>query len=317
MKKIIIVAFLTLSSIWANAQSKFVKISNGLTLAYQSFGRTGNPAVILINGTGAPMTDYPVEFCKKIAAHGFRVIRFDNRDIGLSTKLDSLGAPNWVAIAPFVKTCKTAPTPYTLMDMAGDVIGLMDALKIRKAHIAGASMGGAIAQLVAIHYPGRTLSLTCMSASSGDPNLPPAKPDAIKAMSAPAPATKNRDSLANYLVGIYKALGSTDDEPALKKKALEVVDRSWHPEGAARQVAAILIADNCDRRADLAKIKVPVMVIHGDADPLVSLDAGKEVAAAIPGAELRIVKGMGHDLSHKFIDTIVAAIVKNANRAKK
>jgi len=177
-------------------------------------------------------------------------------------------------------------------------------------------MGGAIAQLIAIHYPDRLLSLTCMSASSGNPDVPPPSPAAVKAMTT-TPQTKNRDTLANYLVNTYKALGSTDSEDILKKKAYDVVDHSWYPAGAARQVAAVLVADNCDRREDLAKVKVPVMIINGDSDPLVSLKAGKEIAKAIPGAELTVVPGMGHELSTKFIDVISNALVKNVNKVKR
>jgi pimeloyl-ACP methyl ester carboxylesterase len=305
----------SLSQIVVNAQPKEAK-ANGLTIVYETFGRATDPKIILINGTSAQMIDWPLAFCKKLADQGYEVIRFDNRDVGLSTKLDALGAPNWANIAPFIKTCKPAPTPYTLLDMANDVIGLMDALKIKKAHIVGASMGGAIAQLVAIHYPGRTLSLTTLSASSGDPNLPGPDPKAAQAMGTPAPATKNADTLAGYLVNVYKALGSTDNEPTLRKRALADVNRSWYPAGGARQVAAILIGDNCDRRGDLAKIKVPVMIVHGGADPLVNVAAAKEINAAIPNSELHIIDGMGHDLSDQFIDALVTLVAKNAGKAR-
>ena len=232
--RVFLAVFFSLSVLLVNAQSGKVK-ANGITLAYESFGKVTNPKIILVNGTGAPMTDWPLAFCEKLAKQGYQVIRFDNRDVGLSTKLDSLGEPDWAAIAPFIKTCNPAPTPYSLMDMANDVIGLMDALKIKKTNIVGASMGGAIAQLVAIHYPERILTLTTMSASSGDPNLPKPDPKAMQAMSTPPPATKNKDSLANYMVKIFKALGSTDNDLTLRKKALAQVNRSWYPEGATRQ----------------------------------------------------------------------------------
>ena len=187
--KLILTIFLVLFLFRANAQTGNVE-ANGIMIAYESFGKSTDPKIILINGTSAQMTDWPLAFCKNLAKQGYEVIRFDNRDVGLSTKLDALGAPNWAAIAPFVKTCKPAPLPYTLLDMAKDVIGLMNALKIPKANIVGASMGGAIAQLVAIHYPNRVLTLTTISASSGDPNLPGPTPQALKAMSTPAPAMR-------------------------------------------------------------------------------------------------------------------------------
>jgi pimeloyl-ACP methyl ester carboxylesterase len=314
MKKIMLLTVLTFCLFRLNAQKGTVRLNNGLTIAYESIGKPNDPVMILINGTGATMTDWPMTFCQAIADHGLRVIRFDNRDVGLSSKLDSLGEPEWAAIAPYIKTCKPAPIPYGLMDMTDDVIGLMDALKIQKAHIAGASMGGAIAQLLAIHYPARTLTLTSLSASSGNPALPDPDPRAIKAMSTPAPVGASKDSMASYLVGIYRALGSTDDEKTLQKRAYDHLRLPMDQAGINRQVAAILIADHCDRRQALANIKIPVLVIHGDADPLVPLQAGKEVAGAIPGSELFIVKGMGHDLSGQFIPPIVDAMVKQVNK---
>ena len=291
------------------AQPGTVK-ANGITIAYESFGDANNESIILIQGTGATLLHYPAELCQKLAKKGYRVIRFDNRDIGLSSKLDSLGQPNWEAIFPLIKTCKPAPLPYTLLDMAKDVVGLMDALAIKKAHIAGASMGGAIAQLIAIHFPDRVLTLVSMSASSGNPNLPPGTEKALTAMATPPPATKNADTLATYLVNVYKALGASDDDKVLKERALGHIKRSWYPEGVNRQVAAVVIGDNCDRRESLAKIKIPTVVIHGDADPLVTLASGKEVAETIPEAELCVINGMGHDISLKSVDEIVACIVK-------
>jgi len=266
----------------------------------------------MIQGTGATMLHYPAEMCEKLAQHGYRVIRFDNRDIGLSTKLDSLGQPDWAAIFPFYKTCKPAPLPYTLLDMSEDVTGLMDVLKIDKAHIAGASMGGAIAQLIAIHFPDRVLSLTSLSASSGNPDRPEGDAKALQAMSAPPPVTTDPDTLINYLVSTYKALGATDNDAVLKARALGHIERWWQPDAVNRQVAAVFIGDYCDRRQDLAKIHIPTMIIHGDADPMVPLEAGKEVAATVPGAELCVVKGLGHDISLEFVDEIVDCIVKIA-----
>lgn len=292
------------------AQAGKVK-ANGITIAYEAFGDKKNDAIILIQGTGATLLHYPVELCKKLAGYGFYVIRFDNRDIGLSTHLDSLGQPDWTAIAPFVGTCQKAPLPYTLLDMATDVTGLMDALNIRKANIVGASMGGAIAQILAIHFPERVLSLTIISASSGNPARPQGDEKAQAAMGTPPPATSDPDTLAAYLVNVYKSLGAIDSDDVLMNRALEhVKTRHWDPQAVNRQVAAVLIGDYCDRRSDLAKLKMPVMVIHGDIDPMVPVESGKEVAAAIPGAELCIIKGMGHDLSVNFVDEI-AHCIKN------
>jgi len=284
--------------------------ANGITIAYESFGDIDNEAIIMIQGTGATMLHYPAGMCEKLARNGYRIIRFDNRDVGLSTTLDTLGQPDWTAIFPFYKTCKPAPLPYTLLDMAKDVIGLMDALKIEKVHIVGASMGGAIAQIIAIHFPDRVFSLTSMSASSGNPDRPEGDEQALQAMTAPPPATNDPDTLANYLVNTYKALGATDSDSVLKARALGHIERSWQPDAVNRQIAAVFIGDYCDRRGDLAKIDIPTMIIHGDADPMVPLEAGKEVAATIPGAGLCIIHGMGHDISLEFVDEIVDCILK-------
>ena len=291
-------------------QTKFIKVNN-MTIAYESFGNTDAETILLIKGTGSQLVDWPVEFCQALANRGYRVIRFDNRDVGLSTKLDSLGAPDWGAIIPFIKKCEPAPLPYTLIDMAEDATGLLEALNIEKAHIVGQAMGGAIAQLLTINHPEKVLTLTCIMASSGNPDLPEGDEKALKTMSTPPPNTKDPDTLANYLVNIYKALGSLDNESFLKKRALIHINRSWYPEGTTRQVAAALIGDNCDRRAALARIQVPTMVIHGDIDPLVKLVCGEEVAAVVPNAELCVVKGMGHALSEKFIQTVTDCIIKN------
>lgn len=284
--------------------------ANGITIAYETFGDPKNEAIVLIQGTGATLLHYPVELCEKLAANDFYVIRFDNRDIGLSTHLDSLGQPDWAAIGPHIGTCNNVSLPYTLLDMSKDVTGLMDALRIDKAHIVGASMGGAIAQLIAIHFPQRVLTLTSMSASSGNPLRPQGDANALKTMATPPPQTTAVDSIVNYLVGVYKALGGIDSDEVLKERALNHVrNRNWKPESVNRQVAAVLIGDYCDRREQLKQISLPTLVIQGDRDPIVPLDAGKEVAVSIPNSKLCIVEGMGHDISLSFVDEIAKCIV--------
>lgn len=284
--------------------------ANGITIAYESFGDKNAEAIIMIQGTGATLLHYPAQLCEKLAAEGYHVIRFDNRDIGLSSKLDSLGTPDWKSIFPLIGTCKPAPLPYTLLDMAKDVIGMMDGFQISKANIVGASMGGAIAQLIAIHFPERVRTLTTLGASSGNPGLPKADQNAIAAMTTPPPATDNKDTLTRYLVHIYKALGAVDDDSVLRKRAMEHINRAWYPQGTARQAAAIIIADNCDRRDLLSKIKIPTMIIHGKNDPLVKVDAAKELAKTIPGAQLCIIEGLGHDISLKYVDKIAECITR-------
>lgn len=313
MKKTVLSVFLALLVHCLYAQTGSTK-ANGITIAYESLGKADDQAMILIPGTGASLTTWPPEFCQRLAGAGFRVIRFDSRDTGLSTHLDSLGKPDWAALGPFVKTCDKAPLPYTIMDMANDVVGLMDGLNIDKAHLVGASMGGAIAQLVAISSPTRVLSLTTIGASSGDPKLPGPTPMAQHAMSTPPPTTTEGEPLVQYLVNIYRALGSVDRDAVLRERAAAQINRGWYPAGTERQVAAITIGDNCDRRKELGKIQVPTMIIHGDVDPLVAPDAANEVSGAIIGSELYIINGMGHDLSRRFIVPITDLILKNVRK---
>ncbi|HTE32807.1 MAG TPA: alpha/beta hydrolase, partial [Chryseolinea sp.] len=205
MKSVIVLILLINLFTRCFAQDHFVT-ANHIKIAYQTFGSLGSPTLILINGTASPLTDYPENFCSQIADRGYFVIRFDNRDVGHSSHLDSLGQPDWKAIIPLIKTCDKAPLPYTLQDMGMDLIGLMDALKIKKAHLAGASMGGAIAQLIAIEHPSRVLTLASISASSGNPDRIPSDPKVFAIMSAPPPKTNSEDSLSAYLVKINLAL---------------------------------------------------------------------------------------------------------------
>jgi len=291
--------------------------ANGIYIAYESFGPEKGETILLIQGTGAQLTLWPLELCKKLAHEGFRVIRFDNRDVGLSSKLDSLGMPDWGWVIPRIGTCDMTNLPYTLSDMAKDAVGLLDALKIEKAHIVGASMGGAIAQLVAINFPERTLSLTSIMASSGNPKLPSGNPEVLQVMSTPPPETDNIEVLAQYLYTIHKAMGSPGYPTAdsvLMEIARRSIKRSWYPIGTARQVAAVIIADNCDRREKLKNISVPTVVIHGQNDPVVNLAAGQEVAATIPNAKLITIPGMGHDLPAALISKAGDGILMAAKK---
>jgi pimeloyl-ACP methyl ester carboxylesterase len=198
--------------------------------------------------------------------------------------------------------------------MAGDVVGLMDGLHIDKAHLVGASMGGAIAQLIAINYPARVLSMTTIAASSGDPNLPDATSLVQQTISAPPPEASDKEALIRHIVNTYRILGSVDDDAILRARAISRIDRSWDPKGTERQMAAITIADNCDRRKDLEKIQVPTVVIHGDVDPLVSPEAANQIASAIKGSGLYIINGMGHDISRVFTIPIADLIIRNAKK---
>jgi len=289
-----------------------VKIkSNGVELEYETFGKATDPALLLIMGLGAQLTHWPEELCEKLAAKGFYVIRYDNRDVGLSTKFEDAGAPDMPAI--FGGTAKPA---YTLDDMAADAAGLLEALDIPKAHIVGASMGGMIAQLVAANHPQRTLSLTSIMSTTGNPAVPPSSPEAMAVLTNRMPADSPMSALVDNSVRTLGVIGSPAhnyDTPEERARIKRAIERSLYPVGFARQMAAIV--SNGDRREKLKGVTAPTLVIHGDADPLVHVDGGRDTAASILDAELMIIAGMGHDLPPFVLNQVVDAIVKVAARA--
>lgn len=289
--------------------------ANGITIEYEHFGPHDAPPILLIMGLGGQLTLWPVEFCEALVAHGFRVIRYDNRDIGLSTKFDHAGVPDMAALLMASLTGKTPDVAYTLDDMAADGIGLLDALGIDRAHIVGASMGGMIAQMVAATYPERTLSLTSIMSTTGNPAIPPARPEALAVLTN-RPATTDPDALVAFSVNAARVIGSPA-YPASEERLLTRVradlQRSYSPTGYMRQMAAVVAGG--DRRARLATVTAPTLVIHGDADPLVSIEGGRDTAASIKGAELKIIPGMGHDLPLELVGTIADAVAGVASRA--
>ena len=290
--------------------------ANGIAIEYESFGPESAEPILLIMGLGAQLTLWPVELCEALVARGFRVIRYDNRDVGLSTKFDAAGVPQLPAVIGAILSGQDPQVPYRLEDMATDAVGLLDALGIDRAHIVGASMGGMIAQLVAADYPERTLSLTSIMSSTGNPSLPPATPEAMGVLMS-RPQGADLDALIEFGVRAARVIGSPAfpaDETVLRARVRRDVERSNYPAGFARQMAAIYASG--DRRAKLARITAPTTVIHGTADPLVPVDGGRDTAANIKGAELVEIDGMGHDLPLALIDRIADAVAAAAARAK-
>jgi pimeloyl-ACP methyl ester carboxylesterase len=253
--------------------------ANGITIEYETFGDAAAPPVLLIMGLGGQLIMWDAAFCTAIASAGYYVIRFDNRDVGLSTTFEDA----------------TSSPAYTLSDMAADAAGLLDALGIESAHVVGASMGGMIAQTFAIEHPTRTRTLVSIMSTTGDQTVGQPTPESIAALLAPPPAT--RDEAIEAGLKIWRIIGSPGypfDEQAVRERAAASYDRSFNPAGTARQIAAIM--SQPDRTAALGEVRVPALVIHGEADPLVAPSGGKATAAAIPGARLKLVPGMGHDL---------------------
>lgn len=287
--------------------------ANGIQIEYETFGNRANPALLLIAGNGAQLIFWETEFCKMLEDAGFFVIRFDNRDAGLSTKFEEAGVPDFMAAIQAVMTGKAVEAPYSLNDMADDCIGLLDALEIEKAHICGASMGGMIAQVVAYRHPQHVLSLTSIMSNTGNPQSVQGNSDALAAVIAPSPTERN--AYVEHNMKVWRKIWSPGfpfEEERARAFLENSYDRSFCPSGAVRQNIAILACG--DRTASLATIKAPTLVIHGSSDPLIPLDAGKEAARAITGADLLVIDGMGHDLPQGVWRDISSAIAKRLQR---
>jgi len=288
---------------------------NGIDLEYESFGASANPLMLLIMGLGAQLTRWPLAFCEKLVARGYRVVRFDNRDVGLSTKFDSAGVPDLTHVLTAKFTGAAVKVPYTLHDMAADGVGLLDALSVDKAHIVGASMGGMIAQQIAAEYPQRVLSLTSIMSTTGNPSLPPPTAAATAVLMNRYPNVDDRNAYVEHALNAFRAIASPGfpfDEMATRERILGDALRGYSATGFGRQIAAVAAAG--DRREYVRRIKAPTMVIHGESDPLVPVAAGRDTAASIAGAELRVFAGMGHDLPPALYDKIIDAIVSVAQR---
>ena len=284
--------------------------ANGINIEYDTFGDKSSPAILLIMGLGGQMIDWDSELCESLAAKGLYAITFDNRDTGLSTKFKDAGLPKITEVITANLQGTPVKIPYTLDDMADDAAGLLEALEIEKAHICGISMGGMIAQTTVIRHPQRVLSLTSIYSTTGNPELPPPDPKVMQILMTPPPV--ERKASIEFSVKVFRALtgkGFPFDEAWFQAQAARSYDRGFYPEGVGRQLAAILTQGN--RKPALASVRVPTLIIHGDDDPLVPLEAGKDTADAIPGSKFLIIKGMGHDMPHKgawpqIIDAVAA-----------
>jgi pimeloyl-ACP methyl ester carboxylesterase len=291
--------------------SEQVAPANGIEIAYQTFGERSDPTLLLVMGLGAQLIHWPEEFCELLVGRGFHVVRFDNRDVGHSTKLDDAPVPDLMALAAGDAGAAT----YTLDDMADDAAGLLDHLEIDAAHVAGASMGGMIVQTLAVRHPQRVLSLCSIMSTTGDRNVGQARQEALAVLMTPVP--DNRDAYIEFHINAFKAIGSPGfplDEEFLRWRAGATYDRSVYPAGFRRQLAAIIASGN--RTSKLSQISAPTLVIHGSDDPLITVSGGEATARAIPGAELVVIGGMGHDLPKGAWPQIVDAIAANAERAR-
>jgi pimeloyl-ACP methyl ester carboxylesterase len=291
--------------------------ANGIDIEYEGFGLLTDPAILLIMGVTAPMLNWPDALCRGLADRGFRVIRFDNRDIGRSTHLEALGRPDLGALIAEVTAGRPVAAPYVLDDMAADAVALLDALGIERAHIVGASMGGMIAQLVAINHPDRTRSLVSIMSTTGRPEVSQPTPEAFQAILS-QPASLAREHRIERGIRVWRVIGSpgfaASDEELTELVGRTVDYAPYDPAGMARQMAAVLAARPRNER--LRAVTAPTLVIHGAADPLIPVTGGRDTAESIPGAELFVIEGAGHDIFAQLVPIYVEAIGDFAARVE-
>jgi pimeloyl-ACP methyl ester carboxylesterase len=285
-----------------------------IDIEYEDLGpRDGRP-LLLIMGLGAQMILWEDALCAAFAERGHRVIRFDNRDVGRSTRLTEAGMPDMQRAAGAYFAGQPVEAPYTLSDMAADAAGLLDALRIPSAHVVGASLGGMIAQTLAIEHPQRVRSLTSIMSSTGRAGLPPATPEAMAVLLTPTPA--DCDAYVERSVQVFRTIGSPGfpfDADGVRRLARLSWERGISPDGPARQLLAVIASGS--RHERLAAVKVPTLVFHGAADPLMPVEHARDTAACVPHAELVLVDGMGHDLPHPVWPRLVDAITRLTSRS--
>ena len=291
--------------------------ANNIDIYYEENGPADGPVILLVMGLGAQMIAWPDEFIHGLVSKGYRVIHYDNRDVGMSQRMEGAKAPHLVWTMFKARIGLPVRVPYTLGDMAADGIGLLDALGIDKAHVVGASMGGMIVQLMAANYPERTLSMTSIMSSSGKAGLPGARPDIQRQFMVKRPPDASREEAVAFGAALVSAFSFPDParpENAHAEMTAKAFDRGYYPVGTRRQLLAI-IADG-SRVERIKTIKVPTLVVHGGADPLVPKEGSEDIARHIPGARLEIIDEMAHDLPPSQVGRILDLIAGHAKQAR-
>jgi len=288
--------------------------ANNIEIEYETFGNASDNPLLLIHGLGSQMINWDEGFIQCLVDRGYFVIRLHNRDVGLSTKIEEAGEPDMMQAYLAIQAGKPFEPPYTLEDMANDAVGILDALNIEKAHICGVSMGGMIVQLLGLKHPTHVLSLTSISSTTGNPNIPRGDPEVGKFMMTPAPS--EREGYIKYYVKLRRLLyGSFPyDEAKNREIAGRFFDRSFYPPGIGRQSLAIMV--NGNRKSKLSSIKVPTLVIHGADDPVIPVEGGQDTHDAISGSELLIIERMGHSIPFEAWGQISDAIAKIAAKTE-
>jgi pimeloyl-ACP methyl ester carboxylesterase len=290
--------------------------ANGIELDYAEKGAADAPALVMIRGLGTQRIQWPEELIGGLVERGLRVLCPDNRDVGLSEGMSEAGVPDIGAAMATLARGEPTRAAYSLADMACDVIGLLDALDIRRAHVAGISMGGMIVQHLAARHGHRLISATSIMSSSGAPGLPTATPEAMHALMSRPENPDDRQSVVEHNVRTQKVIGSPGyptDDATLRATFEQTYDRAYRPDGVARQMLAILC--DTDRSDLLADVDVPTLIIHGEDDPLVPIECGRDTAARIPGARFESIPGMGHDVPVALASTLVELIADQTKRA--
>ena len=292
--------------------------ANGLDIEVETHGPENGPAVLLIMGLAAQLTHWPTDFIEALTGAGYRVVAFDNRDIGLSEKLHTKRAPKPVTHALLARLLPFAGlAPYTLEDMAEDAVGVLDALKIEQAHVIGVSMGGMIGQALCAAHPDRVLSFIPIMSSTNNPKLPKADPAIIREIFTVRTRPRTRDELIDRTVALWNMIGTKDggqDPEHFRQRIADATDRCTYPAGVRRQIAAIISTGDLRRFA--RKITAPTLVIHGSADPLAPFRGGLDIAASVPDAKSKIIDGMGHDLPPRHLPEIIALVTEHIRSAE-
>jgi pimeloyl-ACP methyl ester carboxylesterase len=283
--------------------------ANGIEIVYEEFGDPADPTMLMIMGLGVQMLGWHEELCGLLAARGFHVVRFDNRDVGRSTWIDGRRVDVMAAMSGDFSSAS-----YTLTEMAADTAGLLDVLGVEAAHVVGASLGGMVAQTLAIEHPERVLSLVSMRSTTGEREVGQSHPEALPTLLTRYPA--DPDGYAEAAVATFRVIGTKGmdgSEEFVRERARRSFDRGFNPEGTGRQLMAIMASG--DRTEALRRLDVPTLVVHGTDDVLIDVSGGKATAAAIPGARLELVERMGHDMPRALWPQLVGWIVENAARA--
>lgn len=291
----------------------FIAEVNGIEICFETHGDPSDEPLLLVMGLGSQLVHWPDLFVDAFVDRGFFVIRYDNRDTGLSTSFDGAHIGDFFSTFAAAAQGEPVEVPYRLTDMAADGVGLLDALGIETAHVLGISMGGMIAQTMAIEHPSRVRTLTSIMSTTGEPDVGQPTPEAMASLMAPVPSTRAEAIDASVMT--RKVIASPDhfDEPSVRQVATLAHDRAWRPAGTARQLLAIVASGS--RAERLSQLDLPALVIHGDRDPLVSPTGGERTASLIPEAQMMMLEGMGHDIVPAFVGPIVEAVTALAARA--